>query len=277
MIVPTSTTSLVAYAPIVLPILEMIQPKRICEVGSSAGEHSKFLSTTLKKYSGELVMIDPCPRGDYSEWMKANNNASLIKDFSLNAIPQVGHADVWFVDGDHNWYNVYHELHLIDQTIQKSQTPAIIYLHDVAWPCGRRDMYCDPSRIPKEFLQPYAQPDVGVFVPEISRGILRGLYWALREGGPRNGVLTAVEDFVKSTKSQYYWVFIPAFLGLGALIHASHPLIANIVEFYQPYHNNAFMAQMENDRINNYVTAVMLHEDLGEKTAFINKLVCPVT
>jgi hypothetical protein len=212
-------------------------------------------------------MIDPSPRGDYSEWMNVTNNARLIKDFSLNAIPEVNHADVWFVDGDHNWYNVYHELHLIDKLAQKNQTPTIIYLHDVAWPCGRRDMYCDPGRIPGEFLQPYTQRETGIYSPEFPRNILKGLYWAQKEGGPRNGVMTAIEDFVNSTTTQYYWIFIPAFLGLGLLIPTTHPLAINILQFYQPYHNNAFMAQMESDRISNYITAAMLHEDLVAQKA----------
>lgn len=269
MIIPRSSNSLTVYADIVLPVLDMIQPKRICEVGSSGGEHSNLLSIFLKKYSGELILIDPAPRKDYSEWMNVTNNTRFIKDLSLNAIPQVDPTDVWFVDGDHNWYSVYHELHLINKLAHENRLPPIIYLHDVGWPHGRRDMYFDPSNIPSEFVHPHSR-DAGIAHPNFPRPVLKGQYWALHEGGPRNGVLTAVEDFIASTTTSYYWIFIPAFLGLGILVHADHPLAAQIVRFYQPYHNNPFIAKMEKDRFDNYLVGVMWHHDFAALATEMN-------
>ena len=71
----------------------------------------------------------------------------------------------------------------------------LVFLHDVHWPCARRDFYYAPERIPTEFRQPYDYE--GGAVPGHSALVRGGGFrgagqfaWAVREGGPQNGVLT---------------------------------------------------------------------------------------
>ncbi len=263
---PTWITSLTSISPIVLPILNKIKPKRICEVGSAAGEHSKVLHAFLQGHQGELIMIDPSPRGPFLSWAnEAGESVKYIAEFSLTGIPKVN-ADVWFVDGDHNWYTVYHELLLIDQQAKLNQSPALIYLHDVGWPCARRDMYYNPQSIPVHFVQPYAPAEHGITLEQAPhiKGLLKGPYWAVKEGGPRNGVLTAVEDFVKTSGvAKYHWMRIPAMLGLGVLVDVSHPHAQQILDYYAPYHENPVMALMEENRIINYIASIASKELVG--------------
>ena len=70
--------------------------------------------------------------------------------------------------------------------------------HDVAWPHARRDTYYVPERIPEEHRQPLAHEVYLVAIePGVSEdGGLAFIWAAEREGGPRNGTLTAIEDFV---------------------------------------------------------------------------------
>ena len=71
-------------------------------------------------------------------------------------------------------------------------------MHDVGWPYGRRDLYYAPERIPAEHRQPYAQAGMR---PRTRKLVAHGglnptMYNAEIEGGPRNGVMTALDDFV---------------------------------------------------------------------------------
>ena len=74
----------------------------------------------------------------------------------------------------------------------------MLILHDVCWPYGRRDLYYVPERIPAEFRQPYRWAGMRPGQSELvgNAGMNRDMANAEHEGGPRNGVMTAVDDFV---------------------------------------------------------------------------------
>ncbi|MDR3476983.1 MAG: class I SAM-dependent methyltransferase [Gammaproteobacteria bacterium] len=259
-------TSMTAFASIIFPVLEAIKPHRIGEIGAAEGGNTQLLYQFVEKHNGTLITIDPSPRGTFLQWVAScSNHVQHIPECSFNAIPQAGDVDVWFVDGDHNWYTVYHELLLIHELAKQHQKPLMIFMHDVGWPCGRRDMYYDPSRIPAEYLQPYAPAEQGITLqsPVPITGFLKGPCWALQEGGPKNGVLTAVEDFLKTTANEYEWIFIPAILGLGILIDKTHPAAKEVIQFYAAFHHNPVMALMENDRINHYIASTALQHKIS--------------
>ena len=73
----------------------------------------------------------------------------------------------------------------------------LLLFHDVCWPHGRRDSYYAPDRIPDEYRETIAE---GVGIAPEEPGLTYGGFpykWVQeREGGERNGVLTAVEDFL---------------------------------------------------------------------------------
>ena len=69
--------------------------------------------------------------------------------------------------------------------------------HDVCWPHGRRDDYYAAEQIPEADRHPVGG---GKLVPGDPGVHDHGLEYprsAAREGGPRNGVLTAIEDFAE--------------------------------------------------------------------------------
>lgn len=257
-------TSMEVFAPIILPILDLINPKIICEIGAAEGGNTKRLYDFLNARQGRLITIDPFPRGSFLQWVQQSSHVvTHIANYSLNAIPSVNSADVWFIDGDHNWFTVYNELSLIHNVMKKAQQPSLVYMHDIAWPCGRRDMYYDPSCIPGQFVQPNSNK-LGVVQgkSELANGGLKGPYWALNEGGPRNGVLTAVEDFLQTASDQYFWINIPAILGLGVLVSVDHPYAKQIIDFYAPFNNHPLIALLEQDRVNQYLAVSELNERL---------------
>lgn len=127
--------------------------------------------------------------------------------------------DCFLIDGDHNWYTVFKELKVIAERDLLAPGGAI-FLHDVRWPYARRDMYYDPATIPNEYIHAHAKQGIVKGRSELSNdsGHLQGLNNAQHEGGPRNGVLTAVEDFLEETPKRFSFIVSPVEYGLGVLI-----------------------------------------------------------
>jgi glycosyltransferase involved in cell wall biosynthesis len=140
---------------------------------------------------------------------------------SLRALQELGGADAVLIDGDHNWYTVFNELKLIERWRRDLSQPfPLVLLHDIGWPYGRRDLYYDPQSIPDAFRKPYARKGMrpGVSALVESGGLNAHLCHALEEAGPRNGVLTAIEDFLQEARPPIELVKVSAFHGLGILL-----------------------------------------------------------
>jgi hypothetical protein len=139
----------------------------------------------------------------------------LLVARSLDVLPSLEGCDVYFLDGDHNYFTVRNELELIvHNSTNAGGEPAspLVFVHDVTWPWGRRDMYYQPDAIPAEARHPYSER-------------LGDPYCiALHAGGPRNGVLTAVEDFLSEHAAQgWESIVIPAAYGLAILYQPGNP------------------------------------------------------
>ena len=145
------------------------------------------------------------------------------RDISHNVLPDLPPVDVALVDGDHNWYTVYHELKMLADVARSAGQPLpVLIMHDVLWPYGRRDLYYTPETIPEQFRHPYAQrgmrPGRSELVPEGGGGVSPTLNNALVEGGPRNGVMTALEDFMAESDEHLRLVVLPIYFGLAIVV-----------------------------------------------------------
>ena len=257
-------TSMDVFAPLYMPVLEQVQAQRIAEIGAAEGGNTRLLAEFLQARHGTLITMDPAPRGTFLQWVQSmQGTVQHLMDYSLNCIPQAGAVDAWFVDGDHNWYTVLNELLQIDALAIRHHKPALIFMHDVGWPCARRDMYYNPATIPKQFVQPNSnQLGLNLDKHSIAHGALIGPYWALEEGGARNGVMTAVEDFIAQCHARYAWFYVPAILGFGVLVDITHAHAQAIADYFQPYHNNPLMAAVEHNRIQQYLAAHQAEQKL---------------
>ncbi|MEO6629192.1 MAG: CmcI family methyltransferase, partial [Aquihabitans sp.] len=143
-------------------------------------------------------------------------------------------------DGDHNWYTVFHELQELDRTARAASQPLpVLVLHDVAWPYGHRDLYYEPSQIPDEFRQPWDRAGMAPghyrLVPE--GGFNVELANAIDGGGPRNGVMKALEDFLESYDRPYRLMVLPFYYGLAVVIDEerldSCPELSHILDHWE--------------------------------------------
>lgn len=204
------------------PILTGFKINKIIEIGAFKGTHTQKLLEHCKEIGGTLFVIDPEPLFDEDDWCKKyGSRLHVIKNLSLNVLPSLTGYDAVLIDGDHNWYTVYHELKLIERYGTNGNFP-LIFLHDIEWPYGRRDMYYFPETIPAEFRKPYARKGIIRGQSELAEegGLNPGLCNALFEGGERNGVLTAIEDFLSQTKIPIRFYKVSGHHGLGILAPA---------------------------------------------------------
>ncbi len=218
--------SLSAFWPFVEPLLRIIAPRRVCEIGVDNGFFSRQLLDYCARKECAYFGIDPEPSDAARQCVDEFGNAGcLLKGYSLEVLPELELCDIYFVDGDHNYYTVLHELRAISARAAQDERPfPVVFLHDAGWPWARRDMYYAPSRVPEQFRQP-SSDSLGVDLnqDELIDGGLRevGRYSiALKAGGAKNGVLTAIEDFVaESATAGRVWemAVVPAAFGLAIL------------------------------------------------------------
>lgn len=201
---------------VILPFIRTCGYRKICEIGAQRGENTDKL---LIDSSVNITVIDPCLDRDLLSKYSTSNRVKICMGLSLDILPILSDPfDCILIDGDHNWYTVFHELTLIEER-NLILPGGTIFLHDVEWPCGRRDLYYQLETIPVEFRQPCAKKGVirGQSSLSSSPSLNDGLWNADHEGGPRNGVLTAIEDFLKAHRGQYFFFSITSEYGLGVL------------------------------------------------------------
>ena len=219
---------------IIRPFLQHMNARSVVEIGSEYGSNTQLLADFARETNSVIHTIDPLPRFDTDAWQQKYNGALVCHtDASLNVLPNLGAFDAVLIDGDHNWYTVYHELDMIADHAAAHETSPIIFLHDLGWPYGRRDMYYDINRIPEEFRQPHAKNGISAKGDLSEDGYNAHLDHALHEGGEKNGVATAVEDFLKE-RPEWESRTIDAYHGLGILFPKSllqtHPRLEEFLD-----------------------------------------------
>ncbi|HEX8484329.1 class I SAM-dependent methyltransferase [Sphingomonas sp.] len=256
--------SMSEFADIILGCLTAADAREIVEVGAEFGGMSQHLADHAGQRGGKLTSIDPAPKPAFLDWVATADHVRHLAQPSLEAMPGLADVDAWVIDGDHNYYTVAHELAIADQLSRRDGKPLLAFLHDVSWPCARRDTYYAPDRIPAEWCQPYSFEggmtlDSADLIP--GRGFRGGGQFAaaLHEGGPRNGVLTAVEDFLASAHEEgraLSFAFVPAVFGLGVVFASDAPWSAAVTDLLRPFHDNPLLTRMEENRLRNYLAVI---------------------
>lgn len=167
----------------ILPIiLARFKVKNIVISGFSDKEIINQIYKYCNKSNASYVGID-------SEYFEEK----IISNFTLNVLPDLFDYDAIFLNDDPNWYTVYNELKLIKEN--NKEFPLVFICHNV-FPHKRRDSYINPDVIPNEFRKEYSKEF------NYDGNLLNdNFYHALQENTPKNGVLTAIEDFLSENKS----------------------------------------------------------------------------
>ena len=157
--------------------------------------------------------------------------------------------DVVIIDGDHNYWTAREEPRLIGERAPDSDFPLLVF-HDVRWPHGRRDDYFAAELIPEEYRQPVAGNSGGLFPgePGLVSGGVPYPRSAARDGGPHNGVLTAIEDFVKS-RDNLRLIVVPVFFGFGLVWHCNAPYADDLAELLDRWDRNPLLDRLDSNRV----------------------------
>ena len=256
--------SMSEFSQLIMPCLERAGTREVAEVGAEFGGMSQHLAAFCGANGGHLTSIDPDPKQAFVDWVADHHHVRHLAAPSLEAMPDLADIDAWVLDGDHNYYTVINELAIADRLSRRDGKPLLAILHDVSWPCARRDCYYAPDRIPPAHRHPYSY-EAGVTLESDGHFGNRGwrgmgqFAWALAAGGPRNGVLTAIEDFLETARSEerpLAYVHVPAVFGLGLIFDCTAEWASDVAEMLVPYHENQLIASLELNRLRNYLAVI---------------------
>lgn len=211
------------WTPVIRPFLEAIGPGPVIEIGAEFGGTTQKLLELVCQQDGVLHTIDPEPQFEVAELERRYpDRFRFYQEKSHDALGRIEPATAVIIDGDHNWYTVFGELTRLREIAEASGVSfPLVMLHDVEWPYARRDMYYDPDSIPAKWRRPWARRGVKWQHPGlggIDADLNSDLANALEEGGPRNGVLTAVEDFLGDFPDELDFKIVTGLCGLGVLV-----------------------------------------------------------
>ena len=240
--------SLIHHSELLLPCLDIAGARSVAEVGAYAGDLTGVLVDWAAKSGARVWAVDPSPQDELVRLDREREELELVRETSLEALPGIPLPDAVVIDGDHNWYTVSEELRLIAERAGDGDLPLLLF-HDVAWPHGRRDDYFTADLIPEEYRQPIAEGG-GLFpgVAGVRPGGLPYRGAAAQEGGPRNGVLTAVEDFVNA-RDDLELAVVPVFFGLGVVWPRSAPYAAELAGHLEAWNRNELLERLEANRV----------------------------
>jgi hypothetical protein len=256
--------SLAQLAGLIIPCLDAVRARTVTEIGAFAGDLTRVLVAWAEGAEARILAIDPSPQEGLVALERESERLELVRETSLSALTHLPISDVVVIDGDHNYYTVSQELRLLAERATGNQLPLLLF-HDVCWPHGRRDDYFDPRQIPDEYRHELVGAGAGI-VPGHSGVKPRGLPYprsAAHEGGPRNGVLSAAEDFVR-TDSELRLVVVPAFFGLGAVWHRDAPWGRDVAAILEPWDRNPILTRLEENRLYQLADRHALRVELWE-------------
>jgi hypothetical protein len=243
---PIVLHSLHEFGGVLIDALRIARARRIVEIG---GEGGAFTRSLLDVDEATVLCVDPAPSDALRRLAAESPRLELVEGYSPEALDGIDPCAAYIVDGDHCYAVVRREL----DAIGAAAPGALIVLHDVGWPCGRRDFYYGPERLPAEDVHPHSfSKGVSVESGELSEhGGISGVgAMAIAEtaGGERNGILTAVEDFLAG-RPDLAMALIPCIYGVALLYPADAEWAGELRAHLAPYDGLPLLGRLEANRL----------------------------
>jgi len=260
---PMLLHSLVEFDELIHACLEAADARTVLEIGAESGASTARLLAAVSERGGGLWCVEPGPTRELQDLDAGEEAFHLVDGLSPWALEGLPRCDAYVIDGDHNYWTVTREL----EHVAGGDAFPLTLLHDVAWPCARRDQYYSPEALPPEGVHEHtwelgSVPGVAEAVAGGFRG--RGSFAvAVHEGGERNGVRTAVEDFAVQHGGLRFAV-IPAVFGLGVLYSSDAPYASELAALLAPYDGNPLLERLEGNRLELYLALLRTSQDVAE-------------
>lgn len=244
--------SLANVRELVVGCLDAAGVRSVLEIGAFQGELTAAMLEWAGSNGATIVTMDPLPPRELLELGRAHPELEILEELSHDVLGRLDELpDCVVIDGDHNHFTLSEELRLIGE--RATDRFPLLFFHDVCWPHARRDTYYAPERIPADRRPPIGK-NVGLAPGEPGVHEL-GLPYpaaALREGGPGNGTVTAIEDFM-AERSGLRFVIVPAFFGLGVIWDEAAPWAENVAAVLAPFDRNPILERLEANRVEHLV------------------------
>jgi methyltransferase family protein len=259
--------SMAQVTEIMLACLDAAAVRSIAEVGAFAGDLTRLLVSWAAGAGARVQAIDPAPQPGLQQLAAEHPELELIRRTSLEALPSIPLPDAIVIDGDHNYYTVSEELRIIAERAAGRGLPLLLF-HDVLWPHGRRDDYFDASAIPADARHEVVGEGAGIFPgdPGVRPGGLPYPRSAAAEGGPRNGVLTAVEEFVGAREKTRLAV-VPAFFGFAVAWDTSARFSEDVARILDPFDRHPVLERLEANRVEHLARSYLHQTEIWELSA----------
>ncbi|WP_077010501.1 class I SAM-dependent methyltransferase [Saccharothrix sp. ALI-22-I] len=227
----------------------------VVEVGVESGQVSSIYT---ELGASAVHCVDPFPSDELRATLAKNPLLHLVEGHSPAVLAELPIADLYVLDGDHNYAVVHAEV----TWIMQNAPDAVVVLNDVLWPCARRDLYYEPSPLTGDDKHESSSDGPTVWHDELTPAGLVGLgafTWAVQAGGERNGVLTAVEDAVtEAGAADWLLEVVPAVFGIGFLMRKAAPGTKKIMDQLRPFTSSKLLATMEGNRIALYTRVLQM-------------------
>lgn len=260
--------SLAEFDPLITELLDLAGARSVVEIGGEGGLFTRQLVAWAERVDGAVQCVDPLPSANLRMLAQQEERLALVTTPSPEALAELAPADAFVLDGDHNHHTVSAELGALLPIVRREEHPCLIVLHDVAWPSARRDSYYAPERLPAVAVHENSS-ELGATPgrSELGPGGFSPagrMYYARHEGGPRNGVLTAVEDVLADEPDLDFHI-VPAVFGLGVLFASAAPWADAVRDAIRPY-QLPFVRRLEENRVELYLRVLELQAALEERT-----------
>jgi hypothetical protein len=250
--------SLANVSEIMTPCLDAAGVKTLLEIGSFRGELTEELLKWAEVSGAKISTVEPLPPPDLLDLKRRRPELELIENTGTPALEDLESLpDAIVIDGDHNYFTLTQELEKIAEKAGDEPLPFLLF-HDVGWPHERRDTYYAPDRIPEEERMPLGHNcTIEPGNPGLSDGGLPYEWASAKEGGPKNGVLTAIEDFMEGRENLRF-AAVPLFFGFGLLWQTDAPWADEVARLIAPYDRNPVLQRVEANRVAHLVNG---HKD----------------
>jgi len=263
---PLLLRSVIELREVWLPLLAAAGVRSVTLLGTEHGRTTALLVELLRAGGGgRLLVVDPEPGRVPASGRGLD--IEVVREHGATGLAGHTPTDAYLIDGDANYATAAGVLAAADDAVYEfgRATFPLVVIHDVGWPTGRRDRYASPDRLTDADRQPFTW-DGGVTLDRtdtIPGRALRGegaYAWAIEEGGPRNGVRTAVEEFVAGYPELMFFTVAPVF-GLGVVVDRRAPYATRIAELLAPWVSNPLLARLERNRLDLYLRVVAQRDD----------------
>lgn len=203
------------------PLVDALAPRRILELGAGEGENTHNLIGHCRRTGAALDIVEPEPTAPLHALLASVEDCghALHVGLGVDHIPTLQSPDLAILTSDPNWRTAFIELSLLGILAEaQGKAMPVVLAHACGWPYARRDMYRYPLELREDRRWPFAYKGMRPGSAElVDDGVNEHCANALVEGGPQNGVLTAVEDFISVNTGIRLWT-LPVFGGVGILV-----------------------------------------------------------